>query len=491
MATEKTETVAKTTRRDREKAARLEAAAQRAIERAVAQQEETKRARSVALQEVATEKNIPLDELVKIIEGALVSAYKRAYGGTGAVRIQADLATNEFKVYARKLIVQTISNANTEIAWREARKQDAMVNLGDQIEVEVTPADFGRLAASTARQVFSQRTREAERVQVASEYSDKTGQMYRGIVQRLERGNVVVQVGKAEAILPRREQVEGEHYRFNDAIYVYVVEVRPGYRGPSITVSRTHPGLVRQLFELEVPEISEGIVEIRAVAREAGSRSKIAVAAQNPDVDPVGACVGPRGLRVGKVVNELGNEKVDIVRWHDDPILLITNALSPSQIAKVILTQDAEGKKKDGALGTATVIVAEDQQSLAIGKQGQNVRLAAKLTGWRIDIRTEKQFAEEQAKRMFLSDIPVAPRAMTVRESASELDAILPLSLADEDEPNDVQTEETGEAETPLGSAAPDNDVAETSTETLFTADALPTTQEAMSVDEDEAAAEV
>ncbi len=275
------------------------------------------------------------------------------------------------------------------------------INLGDTVEKEVTPSGFGRIAAQTAKQVLLQKLREAERVQVVSEYADKSGQMFRGIVQRMERGNIIVAIGKAEAILPRREQVPGENYRFGDSIYVYVVEVRPNLRGPSITISRTHPGLVRQLFVLEVPEIADGIVELKAVTREAGQRTKIAVAANNPDVDPVGACVGPRGMRVGKVVDELGNEKVDIVRWNADPIAFITNALSPAQISKVMLAEDSSGG--DNA-GTATVIVAEDQQSLAIGKQGQNVRLAAKLTGWKIDIRTEKQYAEEQAKKMFAVD---------------------------------------------------------------------------------------
>jgi N utilization substance protein A len=250
----------------------------------------------------------------------------------------------------------------------------------------------------------------------------------------MERGNVVVGIGKAEAILPRREQVQGENYRFGDTLYVYVVEVRSNYRGPSITVSRTHPNLVRQLFVLEVPEIAEDIVELKAVAREAGQRTKIAVAANNPDVDPVGACVGPRGMRVGKVVGELGNEKVDIVRWSADPISFISNALSPAQISKVILLEkhdntDNENREK----GTATVIVAEDQQSLAIGKQGQNVRLAAKLTDWRIDIRTEKQYAEEQAKKMFAGDLE-APIAVSVRESPDELAGIFSTTVANEGE---------------------------------------------------------
>jgi len=387
-----------------------------------------------ALKRVSDEKSIPVEALVASVEGALVSAYKKAYGGTGAVRVAADLANNEFRVYAQKRVVQKVLNPNIEIAWRDARLLKADINLGDETEEEVTPSGFGRIAAQTAKQVLLQKLREAERVQVVSEYADKSGEMFRGTVQRIERGNIIIAIGKAEAILPRREQVQGEHYRFGESLYVYVVEVRQNMRGPSITVSRTHPGLVRQLFTLEVPEIAEAIVELKNVAREPGQRTKIAVAASNPDVDPVGACVGPRGMRVGKVVAELGNEKVDIVRWNADPILYITNALSPAQISKVLLTED-EG----GGTGTATVIVAEDQQSLAIGKQGQNVRLAAKLTGWRIDIRTEKQYAEEQAKKMF--EVDPTPAKTVTHESPDPFANILAIDSVDEpvDENDDSQ----------------------------------------------------
>jgi transcription termination/antitermination protein NusA len=400
-----------------------------AMRKMVKSQAETQSELLDALKRVSDEKAIPLETLVGSIEGALVSAYKKAYGGTGAVRVKADFAANEFRVFAHKLVMQTALNPNTEVSWREARVDNPGINLGDVVEQEVTPSGFGRIAAQTAKQVLLQKLREAERIQVVSEYADKSGEMFRGAVQRLERGNVIISIGKAEAILPRREQVPGENYRFGESLYVYVVEVRNNMRGPSITVSRTHPGLVRQLFMLEVPEIADGIVDLKAVAREAGQRTKIAVAANNPDVDPVGACVGPRGMRVGKVVAELGNEKVDIVRWNADPILYITNALSPAQISKVILTED--GHTSNDA-GTATVIVAEDQQSLAIGKQGQNVRLAAKLTGWRIDIRTEKQYAEEQAKRMFeVDETPLRP--VTTRESKDEHSDIFSVDTIDED----------------------------------------------------------
>ncbi len=386
-------------------------------------EQETRSEMLDALKMVSEEKNIPVETLVESIEGALVSAYKRAFGGVGQVRIEADFARTDFRVYATKLVVQKVVNPNTEVAWRDARDQDPDVNLGDYMEREVTPAGFGRVAALTAKQVLMQKLREVERVQVASEYADKQGQLFRGTVSRLERGDVIMQVGKAEALLPRKEQAMGESYRTGETFFVFVVDIRrdSALRGPALVVSRTHPGLLRNLFTREVPEIAEGIVELKAVAREAGQRSKIAVWAQNPDVDPVGACVGPRGNRVAKVVGELGLEKVDIVRWNADAAQFITNALSPARVLSVQLKED----RNTVGPGTATVIVSEDQQSLAIGKQGQNVRLAAKLTGWRIDVRTEKQFAEEQAKKMFSVGAPLlSGSASTVTSISSPLDAL-------------------------------------------------------------------
>lgn len=460
MATnEATKTIKKTTVKKTTKAA--EKAAAKAAAKQAEREIEERGLLMDALKRVAEEKNIPVEALIGSIEGALVSAYKKAYGGTGAVRVEANIAQQEFKVFAQKLVVQRVLNPNTEIAWREARLQNDTINLGDGIETEVTPSGFGRIAAQTAKQVLLQKLREAERVQVASEYANKSGQMFRGIVSRMERGDVIVSIGKAEAVLPRKEMVQGEHYAIGKSLYVFVLEVRQNTRGPAIKVSRTHPGLVRQMFTLEVPEIGDGIVELKNVAREPGQRTKIAVAADNPDVDPVGACIGPRGGRVQKVLDELGYEKVDIVRWNSDPIVYISNALSPAQIAKVILTEqatpkfsahgeekreennendndrdegrtrDREEAPRDNSLGTATVIVSEDQQSLAIGKQGQNVRLAARLTGWRIDIRTEKQYAEEQAKRMF--ELDHAPRRV-VAERVTQTDALSSLFSVNETE---------------------------------------------------------
>lgn len=437
------------------------------------------------LKRVAEEQNISVEALVTSIEGALASAYKKAYGGTGAVRVAADFEHNEFHVFAHKLVVQTVFNPNIEVAWRDARITNPGINLGDAIEQEVTPSGFGRIAAQTAKQVLMQRLREAVRVQVVSEYSDRTGQMFRGIVQRSERGSVIVAIGKAEANLPRSEQVQGENYRFGDSIYVYVVEVRQNFRGPSITVSRTHPGLVHQLFRLEVPEIADDIVELKAVAREAGQRTKIAVAANNPDVDPVGACVGPRGMRVGKVVAELGNEKVDIVRWNTDPIAFISNALSPAQISKVILVEE----NGSDAAGKATVIVAEDQQSLAIGKQGQNVRLAAKLTGWRIDIRTEKQYAEEQAKKMFSLDGNAAQTAVTVRESKDEHSDLFALDPSDVTETGEVAAAEPLEPLLIESLLADETPAAPAGTEDLFRIDDDEATDAGTAAPEDDVAA--
>jgi N utilization substance protein A len=414
-------------------------------------EQETRTEMLDALKMVSDEKNIPVETLVESIEGALVSAYKRAFGGVGQVRIEADFGKSDFRVFATKLVVQKVVNANTEVAWREALEQDPSVNLGDYMEREVTPAGFGRVAALTAKQVLMQKLREVERVQVASEYADKQGQLFRGTVSRSERGDVIMQVGKAEALLPRKEQAVGETYRFGETHFVFVVDIRRDgdSRGPTLVVSRTHPGLLKNLFTREVPEIAEGIVELKAVAREAGQRSKIAVWAQNPDVDPVGACVGPRGNRVAKVVGELGLEKVDIIRWNTDPAAFITNALSPARVLSVQLKEDRTGATGPG---TATVIVAEDQQSLAIGKQGQNVRLAAKLTGWRIDVRTEKQFAEEQAKKMFSvrGDNPLASNVTSV---SSPLDSLFAI-------------EDTGQ--TVAVGASANSDVDNDATQTLF-----------------------
>jgi transcription termination/antitermination protein NusA len=294
-----------------------------------------------------------------------------------------------FHVYCIKNVVDTVENEHTEITVADARQHDPDAKAGDVIEIEVTPENFGRIAAQTAKQVVVQRIREAEREHVYEEYGERVGEVVTCTVQRREQRNVFVNLGKVEAILPPAEQVPSEPYRFNERIKVYVLEVRRTPKGPQVVVSRTHPSLIRRLFELEVPEITEGIVIVHAVAREPGARTKVAVYSTDEKVDAMGACVGHRGSRVQSVVNELYGEKIDIVRWNEKIERFISEALSPAKAISV--TVDEESK-------TALVVVPDSQLSLAIGKSGQNVRLAARLTGWRIDIRSESQLEKAESE---------------------------------------------------------------------------------------------
>jgi N utilization substance protein A len=337
-----------------------------------------------ALRAIEKEKEIPLEVLLDTVESALVSAYKKNFAATGDIVVRVETLRSGFKVYCEKTVVDRVQNQHTEISLEEARQIDPNASIGDVIEVEVTPEDFGRIAAQTAKQVVMQRIREAEREHIFEEFSEKVGEVLTGTVQRHEQKNVFINLGKVEALLPPSEQVPTEPYRFNDRIKVYVLEVRRTPKGPQVIVSRTHPSLIRRLFELEVPEIHDGTVIIKSVAREAGSRSKIAVTSTDEKVDPVGACVGHRGSRVQAVVNELYDEKIDIIRWNEDPKKFVAEALSPAKVISV----DADEETK-----SAFVVVPDNQLSLAIGKAGQNVRLAARLTGWRIDIRSESQIA--------------------------------------------------------------------------------------------------
>ncbi len=340
-----------------------------------------------ALQAIAKEKDIPLDTLIETVESALATAYKRNSPTTGEVKVQIDPqrgSTQPFFVFVEKIVVETVENDQDEISLVDARLLDPDILIGERVKIPVPLGSFGRIAAQTAKQVVVQRIREAERRKIFDEYNERVSEVVTGTVQRREGGNVVITLGKLDAILPRQEQVDTEPYRFNDRIKVYVLEVRDGVKGPQVVVSRTHPSLIRRLFELEVPEISDGIVTIKSVAREPGARSKIAVTSRDEKVDPVGACVGHRGARVQAVVNELYDEKIDIVRWNADNALFIAEALSPAKAVKVTVKEDEK---------SAFVVVPDNQLSLAIGKAGQNVRLAARLTGWRIDIRSEAQVA--------------------------------------------------------------------------------------------------
>ncbi len=395
-----------------------------------------------ALGELEKERGIPKEVLLEAIEAAVVSAYKRNYGSAQNVRVELDDKGN-IKVFSRKDVVEEVLEEANEISLEDAKAIDANYRLDDVVEIEVTPRDFGRIAAQTAKQVVIQRIREAERAMIYEEFQNREGDIVTGIVQRTEHRNVLVDLGRVEAVLPPSEQVTREHYGHGSRMKVFITEVRKTTRGPQVIVSRTHPGLLKRLFELEVPEIHDGIVELRAVAREAGSRSKIAVYSRDPNVDPVGACVGPRGMRVQAVVQELRGEKIDIVQWSNDPEVFIGNALSPARVLKVHIT---DGDK------TARAVVPDHQLSLAIGKEGQNARLAARLTGWKIDIKSETQMQEllaMEARRLFA--IPSRDEDEVLEKADPELDpdklfAIEPdleeVSEADETDPEiDVETD--------------------------------------------------
>ena len=339
-----------------------------------------------ALKELAAEKGVEEEVLFDAIEAALISAYKRNFGSAQNVRVVLDRHTGAYHVYAIKTVVEEVFDDVEEISLAQARTINPDYEIDDTIEIEVTPANFGRIAAQAAKQVVVQRVREAERGIIYEEFMSREGDIITGLVSRVENRNVFIDLGKTEAILMPAEQIAGETYEHGDRIKAYIVEVKRTSKGPQIVVSRTHPGLLKRLFELEVPEIQEGIVEIKSVAREPGMRSKIAVWSKDEDVDPVGSCVGHKGMRVQAIVDELGSEKIDIVKWNEDSAKFIANALSPAKVVSVAVNEDEKACR---------VIVPDDQLSLAIGKEGQNARLAAKLTGWKIDIKSETQAKDD------------------------------------------------------------------------------------------------
>ncbi len=336
-----------------------------------------------AIYDLEKEKGISKDILIEAIESALVSAYKKNYGTSQNVRVNIDREEGDIDVFMRMDVVDEIEDELTQISLEEAQEIDPRYEVGDVVEYQVTPKDFGRIAAQTAKQVVVQRIREAERGMVFDNYIERQGEMVNGVVQRISNGTIFVDMGKTEALLPVTEQVPGEKYNVNDRIKVYIMDVKKTAKGPQVFLSRSHPAIVKRLFELEVPEIKDGTVEIKSIAREAGSRTKMAVYTEDENVDPVGACVGNRGVRVQAVVDELFGEKIDIITWSDDPKVLIKNVLSPAKVEEVII--DDEEK-------SALAIVPDYQLSLAIGKEGQNVRLAARLCGWKIDIKSHSQY---------------------------------------------------------------------------------------------------
>ncbi|MCM3769400.1 transcription termination factor NusA [Priestia aryabhattai] len=332
------------------------------------------------------EKGISKDVIIEAIEAALISAYKRNFNQAQNVRVDLNLERGSMRVFARKDVVDEVYDPRLEISVEEAQTINPNFQLDDVVEIEVTPKDFGRIAAQTAKQVVTQRVREAERGVIYSEFSDREEDIMTGIVQRQDSRFIYVSLGKIEALLPQSEQMPNEQYKPHDRIKVYITKVEKTTKGPQIYVSRTHPGLLKRLFEKEVPEIYDGTVELKSVAREAGDRSKISVHSEYAEVDPVGSCVGPKGQRVQAVVNELKGEKIDIVRWSNDPVEFVANALSPSKVVDVIVDENEKA---------TTVIVPDYQLSLAIGKRGQNARLAAKLTGWKIDIKSQSEAEQE------------------------------------------------------------------------------------------------
>ena len=369
----------------------------------------------LAVNQLCAERKLSPEIVMEAVEASLISAYKRNFGAATNIEVRIDQDTGQVRVFAIKEVTDEVTDPKLQISLEEARTIEPEAEIGGAVFIESTPKDFGRIAAQTAKQVILQRIREAEREALYSSFADSAGEIAHGTVQSVDyhSNDVIVNIEGAEALLPSREQVPSERYRRGVRIRAYVLDVRKGSRGPQITLSRRTPALLRRLMELEVPEIFNGSVEIKAIAREAGSRSKVAVHATQDGVDPVGSCVGVRGGRIQNVVNELGGEKIDVVQWHPEMGIFIANSLSPAKVMNVILDNGLEGSK------TATVIVPDRQLSLAIGKEGQNARLAAKLTGWRIDIKSATEAAEETLGR--LEDVKRDPEDMGLLDRAEQI----------------------------------------------------------------------
>ena len=367
-----------------------------------------------ALDLIEKEKGIDKEVIFEAIEASLVFACKKNYGTSDNIHVDINRETGEIKVFARKEVVEDEYDGFLEIALEDAKLINPAYEIGDFIDFEITPKNFGRISAQTAKQVVVQKIREAEREKIYNEFIQKEREIDTAIVQRTERKNVIVALGKYEAVLPLNEQIPGETYNFDDRIKVYIMEVRQTTKGSQITVSRTHYELVKRLFELEMPEVKDGTVEIKSIAREAGSRSKMAVYSQNESVDPVGACVGKNGARVNAVVNELKGEKIDIVPWNEDPKKFIASALNPAEVISVDIINEEEH--------SARVVVPDNQLSLAIGKEGQNVRLAAKLTGWKVDIKSQTQakLLEEEEALAVPDDEELPDNTDTAEETVDE-----------------------------------------------------------------------
>ena len=375
-----------------------------------------------ALTELEREKNISKEDIITAIEDAVELAYKKNYGNYPNVRVLVDREDGEVLVLMSKEVVEEVEDDMMEVSLEEARSYDERYEIGDVIEYQVDPKDFGRIAAQTAKQVVVQRIREAERRNSYDEFVNKQGEIITAKIERINNGTMFLSVGNSEGILPLSEQVKTESFNVGDRIKVYVIDVKKATKGPQIFLSRSHPGLVRRLFELEVPEISDGTVEIKGIAREAGSRTKIAVYSNDENVDPVGACVGNRGTRVQNIVDELFGEKIDIIVWDEDPAVLISNVLRPAEVEGVYINYVSEKEKM------ATAVVPEQQLSLAIGREGQNVRLAARVSGWKIDIKSKSQLEDsgfdfDEYEDQDETEVEVSADEDIAREAGLEQDA--------------------------------------------------------------------
>ena len=371
-----------------------------------------------ACEELERERGISKEVLIASLCDAMVAAYKKHMHVKEAANIEAilDEQTGEIGVFSTKTVVEEVEDPDTQISLEEAQEIDDEVEVDDEVKIEVTPEQFGRIAAQSAKQVITQRIRDAERNNILNEFLEKKGTLVTGIIQRVENRNVIVNIGKTDAIMPQKEQIPREYYKPGNRIRVFVLNVKETSRLPQVIVSHAHPEIVKELFELEVPEIEDGIVEIKSIAREAGFRTKLAVWSNDPEVDSVGACIGPRGSRIQTIVGELKNEKIDIVRYSEDPVEYIVNALSPARVVSVDIMAD------DEAAHEALVVVPDDQLSLAIGREGQNVRLAHKLTNWKIDIKSVSQMEQAEAQNVSNYEYDEEPQEEDVVVDSNELD---------------------------------------------------------------------
>ena len=362
----------------------------------------------IALETLEKERGIKKEYLIEQIESALIVAYKNNYKESENVKVVMDKVTGETHIYSVKEIVNAVENPVTQISKEDAIKINKKLKVGDTVDIEINPRNFGRIAAQTAKQVIIQKLREAERDIVFGEFNERKGEIVSGIVQKADKGLIVLDLGKLEGIMPAKEQIPKENYKVNDKVKAYVVDVVRGTRGaPQVIVSRTAGDFVKKLFEFEIPEIYEGLIEVKSVARDPGNRCKVAVHASNENIDPVGSCVGQKGVRIQNIINELSGEKIDVIEWDEDPAIFISSALLPARVMAVDVNEDEKA---------ARVIVPDDQLSLAIGKAGQNARLAARLTGWKIDIKSESQF------RQMLAEMQEQEDAGDVEEVSEEND---------------------------------------------------------------------